>query len=59
MTNNINNNQYSFVIDSKNNKLSPCKINKAWYLIRKGKAIQINKYPMTIQLKKEIKEVLM
>ena len=56
MTNNINNNQYSFVIDSKNNKLSPCKINKAWYLIRKGKAIQINKYPMTIQLKKEIKD---
>lgn len=33
--NNINNNQYSFVIDNKGNKLSPCKINKAWYLIRK------------------------
>ena len=55
MTNNFNNNQYSFVIDSKGNKISPCKINKAWYLIRKGKAIQIKKYPMVIQLKREVK----
>ncbi|MFC0903865.1 RNA-guided endonuclease IscB [Clostridium sp. MT-14] len=55
MTNNINNNQYSFVIDNKGNKLSPCKINKAWYLIRKGKAIQVKKYPMIIQLKREVK----
>ncbi|WP_373844351.1 RRXRR domain-containing protein [Clostridium sp.] len=44
-----NNNQFSFVIDKKGNKLSPCKINKAWYLIRKGKTIQVNKYPMVIQ----------
>lgn len=50
-----NNNQYSFVIDNKGNKLSPCKINKAWYLIRKGRAIQVKKYPMVIQLKKRNK----
>ena len=55
MTENINNYQYSFVLDDKGNKLSPCKVNKAWYLIRKGKAIQVNKYPMVIQLKREIK----
>lgn len=52
----MTNNQYSFVIDSKGNKLSPCKINKAWYLIRKDKAVQVNKYPMIIQLKREIKD---
>lgn len=47
-------NDYVFVLDNKNNKLSPCKINKAWYLIRKNKAIQIKKYPMIIQLNKEV-----
>ncbi len=52
----IKNNNYSFVIDNKGNKLSPCKTNKAWYLIRKSRAIQVNKYPMIIQLKKEIKD---
>ncbi|APM39137.1 RNA-guided endonuclease IscB [Clostridium kluyveri] len=52
----IKNNNYAFVIDNKGNKLSPCKINKAWYLIRKNKAIQVNKYPMVIQLKREIKD---
>lgn len=51
----MTNNQYSFVIDNKGNKLSPCKINKAWYLIRKGKAKQVKKYPMIIQLKREVK----
>jgi len=48
--------EYSFVLDNKNNKLSPTPINNAWYLIRKQKAILICKYPMIIQLKKEIKD---
>ena len=47
--------EYSFVLDSKGNKLAPTNINKAWILIRKQKAILINKYPMVIQLKREIK----
>lgn len=61
MTNNLNNNktnkiiEYAFVQDCKGNKLSPTSINKVWYLIRKQKAILIQKYPMVIQLKREIK----
>lgn len=30
--------EYAFVIDINGNKLSPTKINKAWYLIRKKRA---------------------
>jgi hypothetical protein len=47
--------EYSFVIDIKGNKLAPTNINKAWILIRKQKAILVNKYPMVIQLKRELK----
>lgn len=47
--------EYAFVLDNKGNKLAPTYINKAWILIRKQKAILINKYPMVIQLKREIK----
>lgn len=47
--------EYAFVIDIKGNKLAPTNTKNAWYLIRKGKAIQINKYPMVIQLKREVK----
>lgn len=46
--------EYSFVIDINNKRLSPTNINKAWILIRKQKAILINKYPMIIQIKREI-----
>lgn len=46
--------EYSFVLDSNSNKLSPIKINKAWYLIRKGKAELVSKYPMIIKLKRVI-----
>ena len=45
---------YSFVIDSEGEKLSPTPINNAWFLIRKGKAKLISKYPMTIQLLRSI-----
>lgn len=52
---NIKTKEYAFVLDSKGNKLSPTNINKAWILIRKQKVILVKKYPMVIQLKKEIK----
>lgn len=45
---------YCFVLDSKGNKLSPTKENKAWYLIRKKRAELVNKYPVVIKLVKEI-----
>lgn len=48
--------EYAFVVDSNNRPLAPTNINKAWILIRKQKAILISKYPMTIQLKREVKD---
>jgi len=48
--------EYCFVIDINNKPLAPTKINKAWYLIRKQKAVLISKYPMVIQVRKEIKD---
>lgn len=48
--------EYSFVLDINDKKLAPCNINKAWYLIRKNKAILVQKIPMVIKLKKEVKE---
>ena len=48
--------EYSFVIDSEGEKLSPTPINNAWFLIRKGKAKLISKYPMTIQLFRSIEK---
>ena len=47
--------EYSFVLDINDKKLAPCNINKAWYLIRKNKAILIQKIPMVIKLKKKLK----
>ena len=47
--------EYSFVLDINDKKLAPCNINKAWYLIRKNKAILVQKIPMVIKLKKEVK----
>lgn len=49
MTNKI---EYAFVIDAVGKQLSPTKVVKAWYKIRKKQAVLINKYPMVIQLKK-------
>lgn len=48
------NNDYCFVVDSSNRPLPPTKVNKGWYLIRKKRAIQIKKFPMTIKLLKEV-----
>ncbi|MCM3764859.1 RNA-guided endonuclease IscB [Neobacillus niacini] len=45
---------YCFVLDAQGNKLSPTRENRAWYLIRKRKATLKNKFPMVIQLEKEI-----
>ena len=46
--------EYCFVVDINNRPLAPTKINRGWYLIRKGKATLKNKYPMVIQLKREV-----
>ncbi len=47
--------EYCFVLDCKGRKLSPTKVNKGWYLIRKQRATLVSKYPMVIQIKKEVK----
>lgn len=45
---------YCFVLDADGKPLSPTKEVKAWYMIRKGKAKLVSKYPMTIQLNRII-----
>lgn len=49
-----NKTEYCFVVDKNNRPLAPTKINKGWYLIRKGRATLKSKYPMVIQLEKEV-----
>ena len=46
--------EYCFVVDKNNKTLAPTKVNKGWYLIRKGRAKLKSKYPMVIQLEKEV-----
>ena len=45
---------YSFVWDDNRKPLSPTKEVKAWYMIRKGKAKLVSKYPMVIQINRII-----
>ena len=45
---------YSFVLDANRKPLSPTKEVKAWYMIRKGKAKLVSKYPMVIQINRII-----
>ena len=45
---------YCFVLDADGKPLSPTKETKGWYMIRKGKAKLVSKYPMTIQLNRVI-----
>ena len=45
---------YAFVLDANGKQLAPTKEQKAWYLIRKKRAILVSKYPMVIQLNKKI-----
>lgn len=45
---------YAFVLDTNGKRLAPTKEKKAWYLIRKKRAILVSKYPMVIQLNKEV-----
>lgn len=47
---------YCFVLDADGKLLSPTKEQKAWYMIRKGKAKLVSKYPMVIQLNRIIPE---
>ena len=46
--------EYAFVLDSNGKQLSPTKVVKAWFLVRKKRATLVSKYPMVIQLNKEI-----
>ena len=46
--------KYCFVLDADGKPLSPTKEVKGWYMIRKGKAKLVLKYPMTIQLNRVI-----
>lgn len=55
MSNNNKLKEYTFVLDKLGNKLAPTNTNKAWILVRKQKATLINKYPMVIQLTREVK----
>lgn len=48
--------EYAFVQDCKGKQLSPTPIYNAWYLIRKQRAVLVSKYPMVIQLNKEVKD---
>jgi hypothetical protein len=48
--------EYCFVLDCNGRQLSPTTVNKGWYLIRKQRASLVSKYPMVIQLKKEVKD---
>ena len=41
---------YAFVLDADGKQLAPTKEVKAWYMIRKGKARLVSKYPMVIKL---------
>lgn len=45
---------YVFVLDANGKHLSPTKEQKAWFFIRKKRATLVSKYPMVIQLNKEI-----
>ena len=45
---------YAFVLDMDGKPLSPTKVEKAWYKIRKKQAVLVSKYPMVIQLLRRI-----
>lgn len=45
---------YAFVLDANGKQLALTKEIKAWFLIRKKRAALVSKYPMVIQLNKEI-----
>lgn len=47
---------YSFVLDADGKRLAPTKEQKAWFLIRKKRAVLVSKYPMVIQLNKTVPE---
>lgn len=49
--------EFCFVLDSNGKQLSPVKANRGWYLIRKDRANLVLKYPMVIQLKREVEDI--
>lgn len=46
--------EYCFVVDKNNQPLAPTKVNKGWYLVRRGRAKIKSRYPMVVQLEKEV-----
>ena len=50
---NVEEQRYAFVLDIRGVVLSPTKEQKAWYMIRHGKAKLIQQNPMVIQLLRE------
>lgn len=44
------NDERAFVLDANGTKLAPTSANKGWFLIRKGRAVLIERFPMVIQL---------
>ena len=46
--------RFAFVVDIKGKKLAPTPENNAWYLIRKGRAKLLQRFPMVIELQREI-----
>lgn len=47
---------YVFVLDAAGKQLAPTKETKAWFFIRKEHATLVSKYPMVIQLNKEVSD---
>lgn len=47
---------YAFVLDTNGKQLASTKEVKAWFLIRKKRATLVSKYPMVIQLNKEVSD---
>ena len=48
--------EYAFVLDCNGKQLAPTNVNKAWMLIRKNRATLVSKFPMVIQLNKEVED---
>ena len=45
---------YAFVLDANDTPLSPTRETKAWYLVRKKRAVLVSKYPLVIRLTRVI-----
>ena len=48
--------EYAFVLDANGKRLDPTIVQNAWRLVRQKKAVLVSKYPMTVRLKKVVKD---